>query len=79
LDAGKDSAIATDGGEMIVDVDVDSNGIVIGIGFGNGDRKMVDEGEDAMDRELPLFHCHPCFHSFHSLSNIHFPRQFPHV
>jgi hypothetical protein len=49
-DAGKDSAIATEGEKMVVDVDVDS----IGIGLGNGDRKMVDEDEDVMDRELPL-------------------------
>jgi hypothetical protein len=53
-DAGKDSAIATEGEEMVVDVDVDSIGIDIGIGLGNGDRKMVDEDADAMDRELPL-------------------------
>ncbi|KAH9961861.1 hypothetical protein BGW80DRAFT_1463702 [Lactifluus volemus] len=39
-DAGKDSAIATDGEDMVVDVD--SIGIDISIGLGNDDRKMVD-------------------------------------
>jgi hypothetical protein len=52
--AGKDSALAMEGEETVVDADVDSIGIDIGIGLGNGDYKMVDEDEGAMDRELPL-------------------------